>query len=145
MPAEKGLKIASVHPGSIAEQAGLLPGDTIVAVNGQRIRDVVDFLFYSDENEFMIDIQRDRAKLRLALSYDDAEKLGLDFKPFKVMTCKNKCIFCFVKQLPKKLRRTLYIRDEDYRMSFLYGNYITLSNMSMADKKRIVKQRLSQL
>ena len=145
MPAEKGLKIASVQSGSIAEQAGLLPGDTIIAVNKQRIRDIVDFLFYNEEGELVIDIQRDRVRLRVSLSYDNVEKLGLDFKPFRIMTCKNKCIFCFVKQLPKKLRKTLYIKDEDYRMSFLYGNYITLSNMSMEDKKRIVKQRLSPL
>ena len=145
MPADKGLKIASVQSGGIAEQSGLLPGDIIVAVNKRRIRDIVDFLFYCDETELMIDIRRDRTNIRVPLSFDDVEQLGIDFESFKVMTCKNKCIFCFVKQLPKQLRKTLYVKDEDYRLSFLYGNYITLSNMSMEDKKRIVKQRLSPL
>ena len=79
---------------------------------------------------------------RLQAEEQDA---GITLKPFKIKTCTNKCIFCFVGQLPKGLRRTLYIKDEDYRMSFLYGNYVTLTNLSPHDKKRIVEQRLSPI
>src|SRR4030066_269285 len=86
-----------------------------------------------------------RKNINILVSRKDCKEFGIDFKPFKIMTCKNNCIFCFVKQLPKGLRKTLYIKDEDYRMSFLYGNYITLSNMTKEDRRRIIEQRLSPL
>jgi len=75
----------------------------------------------------------------------EGQDVGIELKPFKIKTCTNRCIFCFVHQLPKGLRKTLYVKDEDYRMSFLYGNYITLTNLSLQDKKRIIQQKLSPL
>ncbi len=92
-----------------------------------------------------IEVKRDGKKMNLHVVREDSREFGIDFKPFRIMTCRNNCIFCFVKQLPRGLRKTLYVRDEDYRMSFLYGNYITLCNLSKEDRKRIVEQRLSPL
>ncbi|MBI5187878.1 MAG: DUF512 domain-containing protein, partial [Nitrospirae bacterium] len=88
---------------------------------------------------------REGEKINFHIARKDGEEFGMEFKPFKAMICKNNCIFCFVKQLPRGLRKTLYIKDEDYRMSFLYGNYITLTNLSKEDRRRIIKQRLSPL
>lgn len=145
MQADQGLKIANVRAGSIAEQAGILPGDTVLAVNAHRLRDPVDFMFYCADEKLNLDLHREGQKMTLQISRQEINKLGMDFKPSKVMTCRNNCIFCFVKQLPRGLRKTLYVKDEDYRLSFLYGNYITLSNLGKEDKKRIIGQRLSPL
>jgi putative radical SAM enzyme (TIGR03279 family) len=144
MRTEHGITIETVSKGSRAEKAGLLPGDLLLSVNAHPLRDPIDFMFYSAENAIEIRLKRDGKNSVLTLVRDTNE-LGIYFKPFRVMTCKNNCIFCFVKQLPKGLRKTLYVKDEDYRMSFLYGNYITLSNLSKEDKQRIVGQRLSPL
>jgi len=90
-------------------------------------------------------ISRKGRKIPIVLEKEDGNDSGIELRHFKIKTCRNKCIFCFVNQLPKGLRRSLYIKDEDYRMSFLYGNYITLSNITPSEKKRIVEQRLSPL
>ncbi|MEW6067269.1 MAG: DUF512 domain-containing protein [Nitrospirota bacterium] len=145
MPSEKGLIIDNVYPGSLAEKLGLLPGDILLSINSHKLRDSIDFLFYSNDENLEIKLDRKGEKFTIHTVRKDNAEFGLDFKPFKVMTCKNNCIFCFVKQLPKGLRKTLYIKDEDYRLSFLYGNYITLTNMGKEDRKRIVEQRLSPL
>jgi putative radical SAM enzyme (TIGR03279 family) len=144
MRAERGITIETVSKGSPAEKAGLLPGDLLLSVNAQPLRDPIDFMFCSAENAIEIRLKRDGKNIALTL-VRDTNDLGIDFKPFRVMTCRNNCIFCFVRQLPKGLRKTLYVKDEDYRMSFLYGNYITLANLSKEDKRRIVEQRLSPL
>ncbi len=101
--------------------------------------------FTAAEDNLKIEVKRGGKNINILVSRKDCKEFGIDFKPFKIMTCKNNCIFCFVKQLPKGLRKTLYIKDEDYRMSFLYGNYITLSNMTKEDRRRIIEQRLSPL
>jgi putative radical SAM enzyme (TIGR03279 family) len=145
MQAEKGIKIDNIHPGGLAEKAGLIPGDLLLSINSHKLRDPIDFLFYSTDDILDIEANRDGKSFNIRAVRKGRESFGLDFKPFKVMTCKNNCIFCFIKQLPKGLRKTLYIKDEDYRMSFLYGNYITLTNISKEDRKRIMDQRLSPL
>lgn len=145
MHREHGAEIESVKPDSIAHAAGINAGDMLLSVNGNRINDVIDFMFYSHENELNIVISRNRKKLLFKLNVGDVGDIGIHIRPFKINTCSNKCVFCFVSQLPKGLRRTLYIKDEDYRMSFLYGNYITLTNLSAADKRRITQQRLSPI
>ncbi len=145
MQAEHGIRIHAVQPGSSAEKAGLLPGDMLFSLNSHKLRDPIDFMFYSADDNLDIMVKREEKDIKIQIIRKDRKELGIDFNPFKVMTCKNNCIFCFVKQLPKGLRKTLYIKDEDYRMSFLYGNYITLSNLSKKDKRRIVEQRLSPL
>src|SRR4030042_6241305 len=145
MPAEKGIKIDTIHPGSTADNLGLLPGDTLLSINSHKLRDPIDFMFYSTDDNLEIEIKRGAENINVNGTRKSIKHFGVDFKPFKVMTCKNNCLFCFVKQLPRGLRKTLYIKDEDYRMSFIYGNYITLTNISKEDKKRIIEQRLSPL
>jgi len=141
----KGIEIESISAGSLAEQSGLRSGDILLSVNSHPLNDVIDFMFYKNSEELDIEFRRKGNKNRIQITIDNKTELGLQFRPLRVSTCKNNCIFCFVKQLPKGLRKTLYVKDEDYRLSFLYGNYITFSNMDNKDKKRIVQQRLSPL
>jgi len=145
MLSEYGIYVSNIRSGSIAEKSGILPGDILLSVNSHKLRDPIDFMFYSADEMLDIVVKRNGRKTNVTVSRDNNMDFGIDFRPFKVKTCKNNCIFCFVKQLPKGLRNTLYIKDEDYRLSFLYGNYITLSNLSKEDKKRIVEQRLNPL
>ena len=145
MQAEQGLKIEEIHAGSLAEKSGLLAGDTLLSINSHLLRDPIDFMYYSGDDKLDMKVRRGDKEFDIKITRKDEIEFGIEFKCLKVVTCRNNCIFCFVRQLPKGLRKTLYIKDEDYRMSFLYGNYITLSNLSAADKKRIVEQRLSPL
>jgi putative radical SAM enzyme (TIGR03279 family) len=140
-----GIEIERVLPGSAAYSAEIKAGDVIVSINGHKVSDVVDFLFYSKEEELDLLIIRKNMKLSFKLPSHEDQGIGLEIKPFKIKVCRNKCIFCFVSQLPKGLRKSLYVKDEDYRMSFLYGNYVTLSSITPQEKKRIVEQRLSPL
>lgn len=140
-----GAEVERVLPESPAAGAGLAPGDLILSVNGHRINDVIDFLFFSHEEELNIHIMRKDKKASARILLKEGQDIGIELRPFKIKTCSNRCIFCFVSQLPKGLRKTLYVKDEDYRMSFLYGNYITLTNLTPQDKKRIVQQNLSPL
>lgn len=145
MQAENGIKIANVHPDSPAEKSGILPGDILLSINSHKLRDPIDFIFYSADDSLDIEVKRSGKNINIRTDRKRGREFGVDFKPFKITTCRNNCIFCFVKQLPKGLRKTLYIKDEDYRMSFLYGNYVTLSGMTKEDRTRIVEQRLSPL
>lgn len=145
MQSENGIQIDRVCPGSQAERLGLLPGDILVSVNSQKLRDPVDFMFYGADDSIEIAVKRNGINLSLRAEREEGREFGVDFRPFKPITCNNNCIFCFVKQLPKGLRKTLYVKDDDYRMSFLFGNYVTLTNLKKEDKKRIVEQRLSPL
>jgi putative radical SAM enzyme (TIGR03279 family) len=141
----EGIQIDGIQQGSLAEESGLCSGDFLLSINSHAVNDIIDFIFYSADEYLTIEIKRDGKKMTLPVDRRECNEFGIDFRPFKVMTCRNNCIFCFVKQLPKGLRKTLYVKDEDYRMSFLYGNYITLSNLRQEDKKRIVEQKLSPL
>ncbi len=145
MQSENGIQIDRVCPGSQAERLGLLPGDILVSVNSQKLRDPVDFMFYGADDSIEIAVKRNGINLSLRAEREEGREFGVDFRPFKPITCNNNCMFCFVKQLPKGLRKTLYVKDDDYRMSFLFGNYVTLTNLKKEDKKRIVEQRLSPL
>ena len=145
MRSEKGIEISKIESNSLAEQFGMQPGDIILSVNSHTIKDPVDFMFYSSDDILNIEFKRNEKIQNIIIKRRDDIGFGLEFKPFRVRTCRNNCIFCFVKQLPKGLRKTLYVKDEDYRLSFLYGNYITLSNITKEDKKRIIEQRLSPL
>jgi putative radical SAM enzyme (TIGR03279 family) len=139
------VEIENVLPDSPAEKAGLRPGDNILAINSHRLRDAIDFMFFKSSAKLTVEFMRNGIRSREQIRAEEGEDLGITLGPFKVKTCKNNCVFCFVKQLPKGLRKPLYIKDEDYRLSFLYGNYMTLSNIEPKDKKRIVEQRLSPL
>lgn len=139
------VEIERVLPDSPASAAGLAPKDIILSVNGQRVRDVIDFMFHRDGVEQNIVLKRKDKRISCKLSLKEGQDAGIELRPFKIRTCTNRCIFCFVSQLPRGLRKSLYVKDEDYRMSFLYGNYITLTNLTSQDRKRIVQQRLSPL
>ena len=139
------VEIESVLSGGLAEKAGLRQGDSIISINSHRLRDAIDFMFFRSSPRLSFEFSRAGTRNKVQVSKEEGEDLGITLMPFKVRTCKNSCIFCFVKQLPKGLRKPLYIKDEDYRLSFLYGNYMTLSNMDSKDKRRIVEQRLSPL
>jgi putative radical SAM enzyme (TIGR03279 family) len=145
MLTERGLIIERVYPNSTAEKSGLVPGDLLLSVDKYKLRDPIDFMFYNTNEKSLIEIKRDGKIMTFNVAREANKKFGLEFKSFKIIKCKNNCIFCFVKQLPKGLRKSLYIKDDDYRMSFLYGNYITMASMNKNDKKRIVEQRLSPL
>ncbi|MGC2062797.1 MAG: DUF512 domain-containing protein [Thermodesulfovibrionales bacterium] len=145
MATKKGIEIEEVLPDSPADRAGLRPGDQLLTVNGHKLRDAIDLMFHKGYDA--IDLMYDRSGTRhdLHIPAPEDEDLGITIRPFKVKICRNNCIFCFVKQLPKGLRKSLYLKDEDYRLSFLYGNYMTLSNIEENEKKRIIEQRLSPL
>ncbi|MDI6744693.1 MAG: DUF512 domain-containing protein [Thermodesulfovibrionales bacterium] len=140
-----GVEIETITQGSTAEKERLLPGDLLLFINGRRLHDGIDFMFYRNEPELNIVAMRKGKRVSLKVAPKETGDVGVTLKPFKIKRCINNCVFCFVSQLPKGLRKSLYIKDEDYRMSFLYGNYVTLTNLSAHDKKRIAQQRLSPL
>src|SRR3990172_12268688 len=138
--------ISHIAENSIAHEIGLQKGDMIVEVNGHSVRDVIDYMYYSSKKD-VVDLKFQRGNKTYSFKIRKKEKLniGFELKPFKIKLCRNKCIFCFVDQLPKGMRKSLYLKDEDYRMSFLHGNYITLTNLSLSEKARIIEQRLGPL
>lgn len=142
----EGLLVAAVAPDSPAEAAGLRPGDRLVTVNGAAVRDVIDLRFQSAEESLRL-TWRDAGgtERRTALTLAPGEGLGVEAGSFTIRACGNRCVFCFVHQNPKGMRRGLSFKDEDYRMSFLAGHYITMTNLTEADLDRIVTQRLSPL
>ena len=141
-------KICSCDVDSIAEELGLSNGDTLISINGNEINDVIDYMFYSQAEDLEILTVCDGETVVFEVQKDALEPLGINFETYlidKQRSCKNKCIFCFIDQLPKGLRETLYFKDDDARLSFLMGNYITLTNLSEADVERICKMRISPI
>jgi putative radical SAM enzyme (TIGR03279 family) len=143
----KGLLIEGVAPGSIADEFDLHPGDRLLAVNGHRLRDILDYSYYtSTDDELLLEVATADGELwELEIEREPGEPLGLTFPAPEPNGCRNNCIFCFVHQLPRGLRKPLYVKDEDYRLSFLNGNYVTLANLKPGELGRIVEQRLSPL
>ncbi len=140
------LEIAAVLPGSTAERCGLRKGDRLVSVNGREVRDSIDVSFLAAEERLSLEVERPdgtRSVLRLLKEPDDS--LGIELPPLNVRRCRNRCIFCFVDQMPPGCRKSLSVKDDDYRASFLFGNYITLGNLRAEDWERIFRQRLSPL
>ncbi|HEY7362551.1 MAG TPA: DUF512 domain-containing protein [Methylomirabilota bacterium] len=145
--AADGVVVASVRRRSAAATAGLLPGDRILAINGQPLRDAIDFQFYGADDELRLTVARRETTTALTL-YRSAGDLGVQLvppRPRDIATCANACVFCFIHQNPRGLRRSLYVKDDDFRLSFLHGNYITLSDLDEAALRRIETQRLSPL
>ncbi len=139
--------VKSVEKGSAAARAGMKSGDTLVSLNGASILDVLDYRFY--QNDTKIEIKyinaKGKEKVKTVKKAEDAE-LGLNFDTYlmdKQRSCKNKCIFCFIDQLPKGMRESLYFKDDDSRLSFLFGNYITLTNITEHEVERIIKMHIS--
>ena len=143
----KGLLIEGVAPGSIADEFELQPGDRLLAVNGHRLRDILDYSYHtSTDDELLLEVATAGGELwELEIEREQGEPLGITFPAPAPARCNNNCIFCFVHQLPRGLRRPLYVKDEDYRLSFLNGNYVTLANLKAGELERIVAQRLSPL
>ena len=140
------VKITDILPDSIASSVGIKKNDILVSINGFEINDVLDYRFYLTEEEIEIEILRGESKLLFDIEKEQYDDIGLDFEtPLmdKKHSCRNKCIFCFIDQLPKGLRDTLYFKDDDSRLSFLHGNYITLTNLSKSDIDRIIKMHIS--
>jgi len=139
------LKIIDVEPESLAAENGLQPGDEITHINGFPIRDEIDFRFHASDDELELEIVRDGEAYWAEIENETGQGLGIVFETFTYRSCGNNCIFCFVDQNPSGMRQTLYFKDEDFRLSFLHGNYVTLTNISQRDLERIVEQRLSPL
>ncbi|MGE5589995.1 MAG: DUF512 domain-containing protein [Bacillota bacterium] len=141
--------VSSVEPGSPAAQVGLEPGDVIESINGRVLTDILEYRFQMAADRVVLSIRKpDGRRVALELPAGAAEGFGIDFEdPLfdGIYTCDNKCVFCFVHQSPKKMRRTLYIMDDDYRLSFWHGHFVTLTNLSPEDVQRIVDQRMSPL
>lgn len=144
----KGL-IKSIEPASAAEKAGLLPLDAVTAINGRGLRDVIDAQFYSAETDLTFAIERAGQSMALHTRREFGQALGIEFEhptfDIDIRRCNNLCPFCFVLQNAPKMRRTLYIKDDDYRYSFLFGHYVTLTNLNEEDWVRLAEQRLSPL
>ena len=139
--------ISGIEEGSIAEECGLEPGDQVISINGNEIIDVLDYRFYMT-NEYLTLLvkEKDGDLEEIEIEKDEYEDLGLLFETYlmdKQTSCHNKCIFCFIDQTPKGMRESLYFKDDDARLSFLFGNYITLTNLKQKDVDRIIKLKIS--
>ena len=139
------VEIKEVVKESIANNLGILVGDVLCSINDHEIRDEIDLMFYENDENIEIEIERDKKSRLIQASKLPEKRLGIKLKPFEFKRCNNSCIFCFYDQMPKNLRESLYQKDDDYRLSFLYGNYITLTNMREEGYRRIEEQRLSPL
>ncbi|MEY2459901.1 MAG: hypothetical protein QOG30_1731 [Acidimicrobiaceae bacterium] len=141
-------RIVAVAPGSPAAAAGLAPGDQLVSLNGQVPRDIIQYRLLTDDSDLTVEVDRGGLGLTIEIIKAAGEPLGLEVdSPLfdRVQTCDNHCEFCFIYQLPPGLRKSLYLKDDDYRLSFLYGNFTTLTRFTEADLERVITERLSPL
>jgi putative radical SAM enzyme (TIGR03279 family) len=139
--------VAAVRRRSPAAAAGLAAGDRLLSINGQALRDAIDFQFHAADDVLDVEVATGRGRRRVTIVRSSCS-LGLELeapRPGEIATCANKCVFCFIHQLPRGMRRSLYVKDDDFRLSFLHGNYITLSDLDEDAMARIVAQRLSPL
>jgi putative radical SAM enzyme (TIGR03279 family) len=141
--------IAAVEPGSVGTAAGLRPGDRLLAINGQALRDLIDVRFYASEDLLDLLVERDGEPLGIRVQREYGQALGLEFIhptfDVDIRRCANHCEFCFVQMNAPGMRRSLSVKDDDYRYSFLFGNFVTLTNLSRGDWARLEDQRLSPL
>ena len=131
-----------------AWRAGLRPGQRLLKINGHPIRDVLDYKFYGYDSRLELEVEQQGHIRRLVVEKEEGRELGLEFETYLMdsqKACANKCVFCFIDQLPKGLRPSLYFKDDDARMSFLLGNYISMTNLSQEDVDRIIAMRVSPL
>jgi putative radical SAM enzyme (TIGR03279 family) len=145
--ASDGVVVAAVAAGTSAARAGLQAGDRVLTVNGSTLRDAIDFQFHAAEPMLRLEVEREGHRRTLNVAHASAD-LGVELEPPRpgdIATCTNKCVFCFIHQLPRGMRKSLYVKDDDYSLSFLHGNYITLTDLGEDDFARIVEQRLSPL
>lgn len=141
------VKIDRVEQYSPADKKGIKSGDKILTINGNDIIDVLDYRFYQDEKRLKIEIETAEGRVKtVRINKGEYEELGLEFESYlmdKQHSCKNKCVFCFIDQLPEGMRESLYFKDDDSRLSFLFGNYITLTNLTEHEISRIIKMHIS--
>lgn len=138
--------IQTVAPGSHAARAGVRPGDTLLTIGGRPINDVLDYRFYMTDRQLELSLLRGGAPYSVRIKKAEYDDIGLDFETYlmdKQHSCKNKCVFCFIDQMPPGMRESLYFKDDDSRLSFLFGNYITLTNLTDADIDRIIEMHIS--
>lgn len=145
---ERPGEVQHVAPGSLGAEIGVEPGDRVVKVNGHPLRDILDFQFYSSVEEVILEIERDGQLFQCEVERDLDEPWGISFaEPTNdgIHVCENACPFCFIKQIPKGMRRSLYVMDDDYRHSMLHGSFVTLTNLTEDDWRRIEEQRLGPM
>jgi putative radical SAM enzyme (TIGR03279 family) len=141
-------RVVAVAPGSPAATAGLLPGDELLSLNGEAVRDVIRYQIQADEPRVELEVRRGGLEQLLVVDKAAGASLGLELQSAvfdRVRTCDNHCPFCFIYQLPKGMRTSLYLKDDDYRLSFLYGNFTTLTRFTEADLERVVTEQLGPL
>lgn len=145
----KVIEVQCVLPESIAEEAGIESGDKILSINGREIEDIFDYRFLIAEEELLLEVQKEDGDIwEIEIEKEQYEDIGIEFENSMLddaKSCTNQCIFCFIDQLPKGMRDTLYFKDDDSRLSFLMGNYVTLTNMKDSDIDRIIKYHMSPI
>ena len=140
------VRVKGVQDASIAEELGIVPGTELLTVNGRELADFLDWEFLTADEELVIEArQPDGEEVVFEIEREDGDALGIELEPPTIRRCANRCEFCFIEGLPKGLRKPLYVRDDDYRLSFAYGNFATLSNVKERDIARILEYRLSPL
>ena len=137
------ISVKGIEASSLAARAGFKGGDRILAINGEEIRDLIDFQVHSADPHLLFEVERAGEIYTVKVDRVHGENMGIRFDEMRLRRCNNKCVFCFLHQMPKGLRRSLYFEDDDYRLSFLHGSYVTLTNISDDDLNRIIEQRLS--
>ncbi len=140
--------IEYVEPGSLAEEAGLSSGDEILLINDNEFYDILEYRYLISESEVELKVKKKNGSIEIVYIENDYEDLGIEFKSgiiAEAKSCSNKCIFCFIDQLPKGMRETVYFKDDDTRLSFLQGNYVTLTNMKDEEIQRMIKMRISPI
>lgn len=145
----KKMLVDIVFEGSIAEEAGIEKGDSIISINNEQVIDIFDYRFLTVNENLLLEVEKSDGEIwEIEIEKDEYEDLGIEFKDFmaeEAKSCKNKCVFCFIDQLPKGMRETLYFKDDDSRLSFFMGNYVTLTNVNDNDINRIIKYKMSPI
>ena len=142
------VKISGIERKSLAEKAGLLSGDELISINDNEICDILDYRFYLTEKRLSLKVLRDGKELNFVIKKPQYDDIGLEFSTYLMdekHTCTNKCVFCFIDQNPEGMRQACYFKDDDSRMSFFYGNYVTLTNMKESEVERLIKMRISPI
>ncbi|SVE13603.1 uncharacterized protein METZ01_LOCUS466457, partial [marine metagenome] len=137
------IAVREVEQGTLADRSGFRVGDHILAINGEQISDLIDFQVASSEAHLLVEVERQDRIYEVEVERRSGEAMGLDFEEMHLRRCNNKCVFCFLHQMPGGLRRSLYFEDDDYRLSFLHGSYVTLTNVRDSDLQRIIEQGLT--
>lgn len=144
----RGASVLRIESGSIAEEIGIEPGDKLLTINGHEVRDILEYRYLISEYEVELEIEKKDGSIDCVVVENDYEDLGIEFCSGLIddaQSCRNKCIFCFIDQLPKGMRETVYFKDDDTRLSFLQGNYVTLTNMNDEEIDRMINMHISPI